>query len=61
MEIGTEVLQKIKNRVTTLTSMAQLIGSTSVKRKVSGSILIQATCLGWEFGPHLGHIQETTN
>ena len=50
-----KVFQKKKS---SLATMAQLFEESShkLKRKVASSILGQGTCLGWGFGPWLGHL-----
>ena len=37
------------------------VGQHPAKRKAAGSIPGEGTCLGWGFGPWLGHIRGTTN
>ena len=44
-----------------LISVAQLIGHHLTKQKVAGSIPGQGTCLGCEFSPQSGCIQEATD
>ena len=40
-----------------LTSVAQLVGCCSAKRKATSSIPGQGTCLGCGFGPWWGHVR----
>ena len=47
--------------LSTLTGVAQLVGSYFTKRKVAGSILCQGACQGCGFGPRSGCMPEATN
>ena len=44
-----------------LASVAQLVGHPPTKRKVTGLIPGQGTCLHGAPGPHLGLVQEATD
>ena len=51
----------VKKYSLVLTGVAQLVGHHPSKRKVTGSIPCQGTCLGCGFGPRSGHIGEASD
>ena len=56
-----EYYTAIKSKEAALASVAQLAEHDPANQKVAGSIPGQGTCLGCEFGPWLGPVQEAND